>query len=188
MARWTAPPSAQVTAVRMPAVRSWHPSARRLAGSPSGRSDAVRARVVVAGKVHDVYTNAPTARALLSAMGIKPDGDDRVLPSPSTPISAGRLVRVVPVERRIRRVTSRIPFTTYTTYSSSIPPGQSRVVRPGANGRFVRIFREKVVGGRVVQRRQVGQRVAMEAQPEHVVVGRTASTPSASVTPTWRWP
>src|SRR4029079_7149828 len=42
-----------------------------------GRS-GVTVRAVVSGKVHDVSTNADTAGALLTAMGIQPDADDRV--------------------------------------------------------------------------------------------------------------
>ena len=56
---------------------------------PSG----VTVRAVVTGKVHDVSTNAETTGALLTAMGIQPDADDRVVPPPSTPLHDGMTVR-----------------------------------------------------------------------------------------------
>ena len=57
--------------------------------SSAGTSPVVSVRAVVSGKVHDVLTNAGTAGALLSAMGITPDAFDRVQPSPSTPLHPG---------------------------------------------------------------------------------------------------
>ncbi|TMK12703.1 MAG: DUF348 domain-containing protein, partial [Actinobacteria bacterium] len=56
-------------------------------------TSSVSVRAVVSGKVHDVSTNASTVGALLSAMGIEPDADDRVAPPPSTPLQAGMSVR-----------------------------------------------------------------------------------------------
>ena len=54
--------------------------------SSSGTSPVVSVRAVVSGKVHDVSTNAGTAGALLKAMGISPDANDRVQPPLSTPL------------------------------------------------------------------------------------------------------
>jgi hypothetical protein len=65
------------------------------AGDPAGRPNAVAADVVVMGKDHDVLTNATTVGQLLSAMGITPDRDDRVSPSPSAPLHDGQRVRYV---------------------------------------------------------------------------------------------
>ena len=66
-------------------------------GSPSasgaGIASVVAVRAVVMGKVHDVLTNAASAGELLSAMGITPDADDRVLPSPRTPLHDGIRIR-----------------------------------------------------------------------------------------------
>jgi hypothetical protein len=45
---------------------------------PVGTSRVVGLRVAVLGKDRDILTNASTVRELLSAMGIEPDGEDRV--------------------------------------------------------------------------------------------------------------
>src|SRR5205085_5417347 len=135
-------------------------------------------RVVVMGKVRDVLTNASTVGTLLSAMGIEPAGHDRVLPSPSTPLSKATTVRYVDVDQRTRKVTSPIPFTTYTTYSSSISPGQVNVVRHGKPGRFERTYRVRKVDGKVVKKEQIDQHVVEAPVAEHRVVGGTASAPT----------
>jgi hypothetical protein len=131
----------------------------------------------VMGKVRDVLTNAKTVGALLSAMGIKPDGRDRVLPSPSTPLSQDDLVRYVDVDTRVRKVTAPIPYGTFTSYSDSLAPGHIDVVRKGEPGRFLRAYRVRSIDGKVVARHRIGQRVLTEAKPEHRVVGFTAPTP-----------
>ncbi|MDP9296766.1 MAG: ubiquitin-like domain-containing protein, partial [Actinomycetota bacterium] len=149
------------------------------ADAPTGASRIVDARVVVMGKVRDVLTNAKTVGALLSAMGIKPDRRDRVLPPPSTPLSQGDLVRYADVDTRVKKVTAPIPYGTFTTYSHSLAPGHIDVVHKGEPGRFLRTYRLRSIDGRVVARHRIGQRVLKEAKPEHRVVGSTAPTPPA---------
>jgi uncharacterized protein YabE (DUF348 family) len=150
------------------------------ADAPAGPSRIVNARVVVMGKVRDVLTNATTVRELLSAMGIQPDGSDRVLPSPSTPLSQDGLVRYVDVDTRTRKVTAPIPYGTYTTYSDSVLPGHVDIVRRGEPGRFLRTFRVRTVDGEVMARHRTGQRVLKEATAEHRVVGLSDSAPAPS--------
>jgi uncharacterized protein YabE (DUF348 family) len=143
-------------------------------------SAIVEERVVVMGKVRDVLTNASTVGTLLSAMGIEPDGRDRVLPSPSTPLSKTTTVRFVDVDRHTRKVTSPIPYTTYTTYSSSMAPGRVDVVRDGKPGRFERTYRVRTIDDKVVSTHQIGQHVVLTPVAEHRVVGR-ASAAATSV-------
>jgi len=57
----------------------------------------VSVRAVVAGKVYDVTTNAPTVGELLSAMGIHPGAGDRVRPSLRSPLHSGTTVRFTDV-------------------------------------------------------------------------------------------
>jgi uncharacterized protein YabE (DUF348 family) len=96
-----------------------------------GTSPVVHARVVVKGKEHDVLTNADTVGALLSAMGIRPDPSDRVLPSPSTPLHDGALVRYDAVDVRTRQIVRSIPFHTLTSYSHRLAPGRVRIAASG---------------------------------------------------------
>ncbi|MEX0832569.1 MAG: RlpA-like double-psi beta-barrel domain-containing protein [Actinomycetota bacterium] len=65
------------------------------AAESQGLTPGQTAHVVVMGKDYDVRTNAGTVRELLSAMGIEPDGNDRVLPPPGTPLSSDPSIRIV---------------------------------------------------------------------------------------------
>ncbi len=152
-------------------------SADGLVGPPR----VLDARVVVKGKEHDVLTNAATVRELLSAMGITPDGNDRVLPPPSTPLHDGQRVRYVNVDYRAREVECSIPFTTFTTYSRQLVPGDVRIVRAGVPGTMLRTYRVRVVDGKIVHRSLMSQRVIVAATAEHRVVGESVPTPGTEV-------
>lgn len=135
----------------------------------------VAARAVVVGKVHDVLTNATTAGELLSAMGIRPDASDRVQPPPSTPLHPGMTVTFDRVRIATRRIRVQIPFTSATTYSSVLAPGQVRVISRGADGLMSERVRVKVVNGKVVRRGLLSRRVVRAATPEIRQIGSSSS-------------
>ena len=64
-------------------------------------------------------------------MGIQPDADDRVLPSPSAPLHDGSTVSFeeVRVVTRMQRVT--IPFEVHTEFTAELVPGTVKVIEPG---------------------------------------------------------
>jgi len=136
-----------------------------------GPSRTAAVTVVVLGKDHDVITNAANVRELLSAMGIAPDDTDRVLPPPSTPLHSGMEVRYVDVEVSIREIEIPIPFTTATTWSDRLDPGEVRVVRRGANGLAVETFRVRVVDGEVVARTLLERRIVRPAVSQRLIRG-----------------
>lgn len=139
--------------------------AAELAGSSTlgeasvGRSPIRAVSVVVRGKEHDVLTNAQSVGALLSAMGITPDGDDRVLPPPRTPLRNGRTVRFTRIRLLTRTVERRVPFDTRTTTATDLEPGESRIVRRGEAGAAVEIYTMRIEDGRTVGRRLERRRV-----------------------------
>jgi resuscitation-promoting factor RpfB len=142
------------------------------AGGWVGTSPAVHARVVVMGKEHDVFTNAGTVGALLSAMGIHPDPDDRVLPPPRTPLHDGRLITFADVEVRTRRVVTPIPAETVTTFTDALAPGEVRVTSDGDPGSLLELYRDELVDGVVVSHTLVSREVLDEADPITRLVGR----------------
>jgi uncharacterized protein YabE (DUF348 family) len=142
------------------------------AGSPTGRSEVVAARVVVMGKDHEVLTNAATVGKLLSAMGIEPDRHDRVIPSPKTPLQSSMDVRFTAIDFRIREVELPIPYTTFTTYSDELEPGQVRLVRAGVDGSLLERYRVKVVNGEFASRVLLDRRVLREAIAAQRLMGR----------------
>lgn len=142
---------------------------------PVGRPAVADVRVVVMGKDHDVLTNAKTAGELLSAMGIEPDRNDRVLPSPSAPLHNHPTIRFTSVEYRIRNVDVPIPHTTYTEYSDRLAPGSVNIVQTGEDGLMLERYRLKVVNGRVVARDLLVRRVLQEAIPTQRLLGREST-------------
>jgi uncharacterized protein YabE (DUF348 family) len=150
-------------------------------GQSIGPSRTVAVTAVVLGKDHYVFTDAATVRELLSAMGIAPAGDDRVLPSPGTPLHDGMDIRYARVGVRVRTVEVPIPFTTHTVYSDRLDPGEARVTRQGRDGLMVERYRERVVNGEVVSRVLLGRHVEVEAVPQRRVVGRDETVSGTQV-------
>lgn len=148
-----------------------------------GRSSIHAAEVVVMGKERDVLTNAATVGELLSAMGNKPEGDDRVLPPPSSPVTDRMQVRFTDVEVVRRTIQKEIPFEISETFTTELDPGDVEVVRPGRVG-FGRITYEiRRVDGEVVSRKIVGKAIRKEPVNEKRVYGQVvpvSSSPSAN--------
>lgn len=139
--------------------------------SNAGTSPAVPVQVVVLGKVRDVLTNAGTTGELLSAMGIQPDVDDRVLPSPSTPLHPGSTVRFdqVEIQTQVRQVS--IPAPVRTEFRSTMVPGTVRVLEPGRDGRAVGTFRIVTVNGEQTDRELLARWVERPAVAERRLSG-----------------
>jgi uncharacterized protein YabE (DUF348 family) len=151
------------------------------AGDPAGWSQVVSADVVVKGKDHDVLTNADTVRELLSAMGITPDRDDRVLPSPRTPIKEGTELRYDAVAFRTRDVRVPIPYTTYTRSTDTLSPGEVRVERSGVDGVLVEHTQIKFVNGKAVATVVLSRTILQEAIAARRLVGRAHQTEDLQV-------
>ena len=118
--------------------------------------------VVVKGKDHDVLTNAATVRQLLSAMGIEPDGNDRVAPSLQTPLPHATRVRFDSVEFRWIRHLSPIPFAVHTTLTRRLAPGRVRIVHTGVEGALQRVYRVRLVNGHEVSTELVSTQAVRE--------------------------
>lgn len=166
-------PSAKLT---IPSTENWFS-----AGVSIGTSRTVAVTVVVLGKDHEVVTNAGTVRELLSAMGIEPDGDDRVRPSPRTPLRDGMDVAYSQVEVRLRTARVPVPFTTHTVYSDELRPGEVRITQPGRDGMMLETSRVRIVNGKVAHRVVVARRVLTAAVPQRRVVGRSTTSHGTQV-------
>jgi len=148
------------------------------AGYPTGRSEVVGARVVVMGKDLDVLTNAPSVGKLLSAMGIEPDRWDRVQPSPKTPLQRNMQVRFTAIDYRINEVEVPIPFTTYTSRSDDVAPGEVQMVRAGVNGVMMERYEVKLVNGEPYTRTLLSREVLREAIAAKRIIGRERAVPT----------
>jgi uncharacterized protein YabE (DUF348 family) len=154
-----------------------------VSASSAGTSPAVSVRAVVSGKVHDVLTNAGTAGALLSAMGITPDADDRVQPPPSTPLHDGDTVRFDRVEVLTRLQAVTIPAPVSVTYSDRMTPGTRRVLSVGAPGVGRATFQVTVVNGRRASKRLIARWTEVAARPERIVSGPESMYGGTTVVP-----
>ena len=149
------------------------------AGAPGGPSSVVAATVVVKGKDHDVVTNAATVRELLSAMGIEPDGDDRILPSPRTPITNEMRIRWDAIAFRTQAVRVPIPYTTSAEYTDRLDPGEERLIRAGVDGVMIERTRVTFRNGEAVRRVVLSRTVVTEAVSALRQVGRAETSDGA---------
>jgi uncharacterized protein YabE (DUF348 family) len=148
---------------------------------PVGQSEVTAVHLVVKGKDHEVTTNAATVGKLLSAMGIEPDRNDRVLPSPSAPLKPDGRVVFATIDYTTREIELPVPYTTFTGYTDRLDPGEVRVVRAGVDGRMLERYRIKLVNGEVVSRDLLERRVVAEAVAAERLVGRESSTDGTQV-------
>jgi hypothetical protein len=156
--------------------------AEAYASTPSvGTSSVVVARVVVTGKVHDVLTNATTAGELLSAMGISPDADDRVLPAIQAPLHSGQVIRYARVRILTREAHTSIPPTTRTTYVNDLSPGEVRWISSGIPGVMLESYRIRMVNGKVVRKVLLHRLVTREAVPAERQMGSVGTASGTQV-------
>jgi uncharacterized protein YabE (DUF348 family) len=149
--------------------------------SSVGTSPVVSVQAVVLGKVRDVLTNAGTTGELLSAMGIKPDADDRVRPSPETPLHAGTTLTFDEVSVVTTMEAITIPFDVQTDFTASMTPGTPvKVLQQGRDGRGVGTFLVTRVNGEIESRRVIGRWIEREpvtekrlSPPESMYAGTT---------------
>jgi hypothetical protein len=134
----------------------------------------VSVRAVVAGKVHDVTTNAPTVGELLSAMGIHPDAGDRVQPSLRSPLHSGLTLRFTKVRIFTETVTAPIPFQTTTTSSADLAPGAVQIASAGVPGLRSVTRRVTVIDGHRTQMRTLRSSVVLAPVTEVRLVGPNA--------------
>ena len=131
-------------------------------------------RVVVSGKVHDVITNAGSVGELLSAMGIDPDADDRVVPSPSAPLQVGQAIQVDLVDVRLLTTAVSVPFTVTTDYTTDVGVGKTHVLTQGEPGSIERLIEQVVVNGEVVGMRVLSSTLVTSPVTEVRVAGPAA--------------
>jgi len=131
-------------------------------------------RVVVSGKVHDVITNAGSVGELLSAMGIDPDADDRVVPSPSAPLQVGQAIQVDLVDVRLLTTAVSVPFTVTTDYTTDVGVGKTHVLTQGEPGSIERLIEQVVVNGEVVGMRVLSSTLVTSPVTEVRLAGPAA--------------
>ena len=119
--------------------------------------------VVAQGKVHDVVTDATTVGELLSAMRIEPDGNDRIDPPPSTPLSQADRITYTTYRTGIQSAIESVRPRPATRSTTSLPAGFAETIAPGRAARILRVYRVRYVNGRAIGRTLVFSRVLRAA-------------------------
>jgi rare lipoprotein A len=117
-------------------------------------------------------TNAATIGQLLSAMGIEPDANDRVTPSPRTPLHSGARVKFVDVSFRVVQERASLPAPTHTTFTTNLAPGKERVLRKGQDGRVLKTYKRELEDGKLVSKKLIKTHVLVKPRAEVREVGR----------------
>jgi rare lipoprotein A (peptidoglycan hydrolase) len=81
-------------------------------------------------------------------------------------------VRFVSIDYRTRLVEVPIPFTTHTSYTDDLKPGQERITQRGSNGVMHETYRVKLVDGEVATRQLLDRQVIEAAIAQEREVGR----------------
>jgi uncharacterized protein YabE (DUF348 family) len=148
-----------------------------------GQSSVVSVETVVSGKVHDVYSNAGTVGALLSAMGIQPDADDRVAPPPSTPLHDGAKVTYDRVDVVQHELSMTLQPSVHTTYSEQMLPGEMRILASGRPGSERQAVRDTFVNGVLQTRFVLSSDLVFPPIAQQRVSGPMASTDGSLTEP-----
>lgn len=142
---------------------------------------AFKIQLVVDGEKRKVDYATGTVKELLKSAGVALGEDDVVKPGLSKTLKPGDKVVVKRVLYETREEEKTIKFDTITKTSGVLAEGTERVARKGRNGVKVVTYEDKLVNGKVVSTKKVGETVKTKAVDKVVVKG-TRKTSSSSGT------
>jgi uncharacterized protein YabE (DUF348 family) len=122
------------------------------------------------GNQVSLRTHAQTVADLLATEKIPNDDGNNVLPAPSTPITAGMDVEVVPVGQKLTSTQVVIHYSVETVPDPSIPYGTDQIAQAGVNG-LALVVEDAVTTNGVTTENQLQQVVVNPAVPEIVNAG-----------------
>ena len=128
-------------------------------------------QLVVGGKKRTVDYAAGTVRDVLKRANVTLGEYDVVKPGLSKTLKRGSKVVVKRVSYETREVEKVIKYGTQTKQSGVLAEGTKRVARQGRDGSKTVTFEDKIVNGKVVSSKKVGEVVHVKAVDKVVVVG-----------------
>lgn len=128
-------------------------------------------QLVVGGVKRSVDYAAGTVSDVLKRANIKLGEYDVVKPGLSKTLKPGSKVVVKRVSYETREVEKVIKYGTQTKQSGVLAEGTKRVARQGRDGSKTVTYEDKVVNGKVVSSKKVGEVVHVKAVDKVVVVG-----------------
>jgi uncharacterized protein YabE (DUF348 family) len=111
--------------------------------------------VVQSGKPRTVTTTDATVGTLLTDLAVAVDGDDRVRPAATTPLTDGLKIVVQRVTKRTVTHTGKVPFATKKSRDSALPSGQTEVVTVGRDGLAKVTYAVVYVDGKLAGRTKI---------------------------------
>jgi len=107
----------------------------------------------------------------MAALGVRVGKTDLVIPTETTTLGRGMLLKVVRVRQIAQTRKESTPYQTLIKYSKDLGPGQSKVVIAGRPGSAVRSYRVTYVNGTEVTRDLMSEQITSEAVDEVVIQG-----------------
>ena len=145
---------------------------------------AFKVQIIVDGTKQKVDYAKGTVRELLDRVGIDMGENDVVKPALTKTLKPGSKVVIKRVSFERREVEKVIKFGTVTKTSSVLADGIEKVARKGRNGQKTVTYEDKIVDGKVVSTKKVGEAVHVKAVDKVIVKGtRGAAKASTGFTP-----
>lgn len=145
--------------------------------SPTPVSDAILTHtlsVTILDGTHPartLNTKAQTVGEVLAAAGIACGSDDRIVPRPSAPLTAGQKIVITRVRFETQTETAAIPFKTVFKMSRDVTPGHIHPGQHGAPGILAKTYNAGFVNDERTSRILVATRVARAPQDQETLAG-----------------
>ncbi len=118
-----------------------------------------------------VDTRAQTVGDALAAAGITCGKDDRIVPRPSAPLTAGQKIVITRVHFEDQTETTSIPFKTVFKMSRDVAPGKVQTGQHGIPGVLAKTYSAGFVNDKPTSRNLVATRVARAPQDQETLAG-----------------
>jgi uncharacterized protein YabE (DUF348 family) len=135
--------------------------------------------VRVDGKNLSTTTTGATVADVLTELNVTRDGDDRVLPGLTTPVTKGLAIAVQRVTATQVRATVALAAPVTRKSDSSLYKGQTKTLKAGAAGAKLVTYSITRVDGKLESKRVVASKVTQQPVARLVAVG-TKSRPAVS--------
>jgi len=127
--------------------------------------------LIADGETRTLTTDAQTVGELLNQANVTLDQDDRATPPETAFLRDGMTVRVVRVEVHTETEERTIPYSRETVRDTTVPVGETRLLRAGVNGTEQIVYAITLEDGVEVDRRVVQRMMLQEPRNEVILIG-----------------
>lgn len=127
------------------------------------------------GQVTEARVHAGTVKDAIKESGVELGKNDKVTPSKDTDISEVDVIKIKRVDYKYRTVTENLGFDCEIITDSSMPAGESKVVKKGVDGKAKITYKDKYVEGKLADSELVKEKVVKKPVNEVKKVGAKKS-------------